>query len=484
MLVSRDQRDGRGAAPVAVLIAAPILSFLMLLRYSEGDRDFVPTSALIAYALVLGAGVFVYYHWRMTLVRNGADLSARLAAWLTVGLVVSALCGLTGAVTVEPARAMEIDGWPLVMQLVVLAVLAGVTLVCERVDVPADPALLGALAGLVLTAGYTLTQTVAPPLLVSNQMFSMLNTLVMLAGLGLVLIVLQRTLVPLWLRRRIALAAVVLTAAQCATNLTAEHTVLAFLVVVGNLAGSIVLGTMTQSVLRSTLVGYHEELEDLHASLARVKADVQGDQELLHEVGSTLAGIASASRLIRQGRGLPAGRRQRLETMLAAELARLERLMGRRAPSFRREHSIDDVIEPLVVSHQSRGRDVRWEPSGLSAFGDPDDLAEVVNILLENAARHGAGPVWVQARADGDDVEIICSDSGSGVPPELRTEIFTTGVRGPDSEGHGFGLGIARRLMTDCGGSLELADSTAPGATFVALIPAIEVSRAAATHVA
>ena len=54
------------------------------------------------------------------------------------------------------------------------------------------------------------------------------------------------------------------------------------------------------------------------------------ERELLHEVGATLAGITSASRVMRYGEAVPASRRQRLESMLAAELDRLERLMDAR----------------------------------------------------------------------------------------------------------------------------------------------------------
>ena len=158
---------------------------------------------------------------------------------------------------------------------------------------------------------------------------------------------------------------------------------------------------------------------------------------------------------------------------------RLHRHLLRRNLGLRDVHySVDDVVEPLVVSHQARGRDVQWQPSGQSAFGDPDDLAEVVNILLENAARHGDGaPVVLTASADGDHVELRCADSGPGVAREVRSELFTSGVRRSGSTGSGYGLAIAQRLVTDGGGSLALEDSPGPGATFVARLPRTEPGR-------
>ena len=195
------------------------------------------------------------------------------------------------------------------------------------------------------------------------------------------------------MRRRLAGAAIVLTAwPSASTNMAGEHSLVMGAIVVANLGGAMVLCTLTQKLLRVALFAHQKEMVSLHASLAEVRAGVQEDQELLHEVGSTLAGIASASRMIRQGAVAEPVRRERLEAMVAAEVARLERLMSRaahRAPSL--DYAVDEVIEPLVVSHQARGRDVRWEPCGLNAAGAPDDLAEVVNILLENAACHGGG---------------------------------------------------------------------------------------------
>ena len=120
----------------------------------------------------------------------------------------------------------------------------------------------------------------------------------------------------------------------------------------------------------------------------------------------------------------------------------------------------------------------------MRAFGEPDDFAEVVNILLENARRHGGRTVHMEVRENDGYVELICSDDGPGVSAEILPQLFTSGVRGPDSPGQGLGLSIAQRLMSDRGGSLELVDSLRPGATFVARLPRNEMTDATPHHVA
>jgi len=485
LFVSRRRTKARGGVFAGPLVATSVVALLLLTREPDNALQHAQTSAFIAYALVFAAGVFAYFDWRFRTTHVGHDAQTRLSSWLTVGLVVTAVHGLVGALTAPESIEPASDRWPLVNQLALLLVLFVVAAVAEHMEVPTDPVLAGAVLALVLASGYVVTRTVAPPLVMSAQVTSLLNTVVMLAGLVLALIVLQRTHVSLWARRRLAGAAVILTAAQCLTNLAGEHSLAMVAIVTANAVGAIILCAVSQTLLRRSLFVYQQEMVSLHASLAAVRAGVQEDQELLHEVGSALAGIASASRMIHQGAVVEPVRRERLEAMVAAEVARLERLMSNRALAPAYHYEVDEVIEPLVVSHQARGRDVRWEPTGLTALGAPDDLAEVVNILLENAARHGGdGTVELAVRQDGEQIEVTCSDTGPGVAPELRDKLFTSGVRSATSRGQGYGLAIARRLMLDAGGTLDLADHSSRGATFVARFPRIEVARAAASNVA
>ena len=480
MFASRRRAKARGGAYAALLVITPLVALLLLMREPGNALRQEQTSAFLAYALVLGASVCVYFEWRMRTSYVGLDLEARLAGWLTVGLLVTAVQGLVGAAGAPDTIGASTDRWPVVNQLVLLLVLFALAAVAERIDVPTDPLLVGAVISFVLTAGYVVAHTLASPLLLSHLAASLLNTVVLLAGLVLALILLHRTQVSLWVRRRLAGAAIVLCVAQCLTNMTGEHSLVMGAVVVANLGGAMVLCALSQRVLRVALFAQQKEMVKLHASLAEARAGVQEDQELLHEVGSTVAGIASASRMIRQGAGIEPMRRERLEAMVAAEVGRLERLMRRRAHVSALVYAVDEVIEPLVVSHQARGRDVHWEPSELSAAGAPDDLAEVVNILLENAACHGGGPIELVVRPEGEFVEIACSDSGPGIAPEVRAELFTSGVRGPESEGHGYGLAIALRLMSDAGGTLRFDECSSQGATLIALVPRSEVDRVAA----
>ncbi|MEA2126678.1 MAG: hypothetical protein QOI80_3460 [Solirubrobacteraceae bacterium] len=87
---------------------------------------------------------------------------------------------------------------------------------------------------------------------------------------------------------------------------------------------------------------------------------------------------------------------------------------------------------------------------------------EVLDVLLDNAAEHGAGAVTVTLRPDGDWAHIDVSDEGPGVGD--ATESLFERRAGP---GRGIGLALAQAIARAEGGQL-----VASGATFTLTLPA------------
>ncbi len=83
-------------------------------------------------------------------------------------------------------------------------------------------------------------------------------------------------------------------------------------------------------------------------------------------------------------------------------------------------------------------------------FGTTGLVGQVIDILIDNAIRHGAGAVTLMI--DGPAVVVI--DQGSGVPRERLRTLFD----GPVDPGarHGRGLPLARRLAQVDGASLDV----------------------------
>ncbi len=83
----------------------------------------------------------------------------------------------------------------------------------------------------------------------------------------------------------------------------------------------------------------------------------------------------------------------------------------------------------------------------------PAVLAEVLEVLVQNAYVHGDGAVQVTVRRVGDAFALEVSDQGSGFGPNAE-EAFDRG----SGEGHGIGLALARSLAHAEGARLQITD--------------------------
>jgi two-component system CitB family sensor kinase len=100
----------------------------------------------------------------------------------------------------------------------------------------------------------------------------------------------------------------------------------------------------------------------------------------------------------------------------------------------------------------------------------PLDTVTVVANLLDNAVRAAATgarePARVEATlvSDGTDLVVHVRDTGDGVPEEAAGSVFDHGYtsRGPDADGHGLGLALARHTARATGGDLVLLDRGGP----------------------
>ncbi len=138
-----------------------------------------------------------------------------------------------------------------------------------------------------------------------------------------------------------------------------------------------------------------------------------------------------------------------------ADQVALSRLIGEMADEWRPE-----------LRRQGRQLRLRLDPDLASVPVPRGAVREILRVLLDNAARHGEGTVFLTLRAVSETAAIVVADEGRLIAP--ADGLFRR--RAPDETGHGIGLALARSLAEAEGGRLEF-DARETATTFVLWLP-------------
>ena len=105
--------------------------------------------------------------------------------------------------------------------------------------------------------------------------------------------------------------------------------------------------------------------------------------------------------------------------------------------------------------------------------GNPTLLQRLVSNLLDNALKHGAPPIALAVRHDGDAVVLTVEDHGAGIAdPQRMLRPFERGDASRSAGGSGLGLAIVARIVERHGGTLSIERATDGGARVVVRLPA------------
>jgi signal transduction histidine kinase len=337
----------------------------------------------------------------------------------------------------------------------------------SRVEV--TPISIGIGLGLALILFRGVGELLPGSLVVSTRTTAFGCAALVAVSAALALTVWQHSALPRTSRRLLAVAVVLWSVSLSLHGLTLTHQAgWSVVAISGALATCALLMSTSLELLWQALRDDREAVLQLQQQMTTLRARAKEGVEQLHEVKGTIAGIASATDLIRHEDRLSPKHREHLAEMLAHETARLQRLVHAGPRQSMEAVDLDEILQPLLTAREVQGQRVVWEAGGLQVVADADELTEVLNILLHNAAEHAPGsPVHVFTRRRDDRLELVVADCGPGVPPELRDRIFEWGYSRPGSTGQGVGLAMAHQLLAARGISLELDAEHTPGAAFV-----------------
>jgi signal transduction histidine kinase len=143
-----------------------------------------------------------------------------------------------------------------------------------------------------------------------------------------------------------------------------------------------------------------------------------------------------------------------------------------------REFSIQNLLKNLVTLFQeeasSLGIHIQMEtPFELPSIKmDPERLTQALINIMKNGmqAMGKGGTLRIEAKPMKEEVEVIISDSGPGIPPEQMEKIFNYYYT-TKKEGVGLGLPIAHRIIEAHGGRLKIESRVGSGTKAITTLP-------------
>jgi len=136
------------------------------------------------------------------------------------------------------------------------------------------------------------------------------------------------------------------------------------------------------------------------------------------------------------------------------------------------EQAVDRFGAVAEAKHQRLTIQLSGDSHVIAA--SPEWLDHLVGVLLDNACKYTpeGGSVDVRVAAEGNRVTLAIDDSGPGIPPERRSQVFDRFRRATDQPGGaGLGLAIADAIVRATNGRWEVGSSPAGGASMAVTWP-------------
>jgi signal transduction histidine kinase len=96
----------------------------------------------------------------------------------------------------------------------------------------------------------------------------------------------------------------------------------------------------------------------------------------------------------------------------------------------------------------------------------------VIDNIVSNALVHGsASRIDINIEEQDGSCKISISDNGSGIPDDIKTQVFDEGFKYGKTGHTGFGLYIVKKTIERYNGTISVKDNKQGGATFMIELP-------------
>jgi signal transduction histidine kinase len=214
---------------------------------------------------------------------------------------------------------------------------------------------------------------------------------------------------------------------------------------------------------------------------------------LAHEIGTPLNVVAGHAKLVATGKLDASGTRESAQA-IGVQCERITSIVrrvldyARRRPPKRAQIDGSDVVgqtRALLRSlAEQRGVELELEKSANPSelFADPDQLQQVLINIVMNAV-HASPPggsvrigiehsVQVLAGKTTEFVVFVVRDLGHGIDEQVRERIFEPFfTTKPPGDGTGLGLSVARDIVDEHGGFIDVSSVPNQGTVFMIYLP-------------
>jgi two-component system OmpR family sensor kinase len=227
-----------------------------------------------------------------------------------------------------------------------------------------------------------------------------------------------------------------------------------------------------------------EQLQDSFDSQRRFVADAS------HELRTPLTTIQGNAGLLARGPALSHDVRRAAAADIAAETARMTRLVDRMLTLARADSGLKldlaaiDLTPVIAEVCRQAGtvhpdHELECSASDATIAGDEDAIRQLLWILLDNAFRHARSRVKATLATEGEWARVTVSDDGPGIAPEDRERVFERFFRADKARhepGAGLGLSIARWIVEQHRGRILAGESPGGGAAMYVDLPLLRRS--------
>ncbi len=206
---------------------------------------------------------------------------------------------------------------------------------------------------------------------------------------------------------------------------------------------------------------------------------------IAHEINNPLTSVLTFSNLMLE-QTPPDSPNYRKLKMMVSETERARNIV-RQLLSFAKETPMDsvkininqpvtEIIDSLIAQGAFKDIEMKTNLSDIlpEINADPARIGQVILNILLNAIHSITPPgrIDVETRVEKDSIEIIISDSGSGIPEEYINKIFDPFFTTKEADkGTGLGLAVSYGIIKKHGGDIEVKSSVGKGSTFIVRLP-------------